>query len=227
MNTISTGVGVVDKVGAIFAALADRGACTLAELVAETGMTRPTAHRIATALEAHGLVGRDRDGRFRLGPRLAEYAARTSPVALTAAAQPVLDALCGRTGESAQLFVRDGDHRVCVAIAEPRAGLRDTVPLGAVLPVARGSGGKVLRAFGPEAPRALAAVRRRGWAESVGERAEGVASVSAPVFDAAGRCVAAVSVSGPIDRLGRSPGRRLAPAVRRAADDLGARIRGR
>ena len=48
--------------------------------------------------------------------------------------------------------------------------------------------------------RTLAEVRRRGWAQSVAERESGVASVSAPVRDAAGTVVAAVSVSGPVER---------------------------
>ena len=52
----------------------------------------------------------------------------------------------------------------------------------------------------------LAGVRRRGWAQSVGEREPGVASVSAPVRGPAAGCVAAVSVSGPIERLTRHPG---------------------
>ena len=67
----------------------------------------------------------------------------------------------------------------------------------------------------------LAAVRRRGWAESVGERESGVASVSAPVRDAGGAVVAAISVSGPADRLGAHPGRRLGAAVQAAAAQLG------
>jgi DNA-binding IclR family transcriptional regulator len=82
----------------------------------------------------------------------------------------------------------------------------------------------VLLAWGPagldEEPVRFAAVRRRGWVESVAEREAGVASVSAPVLDRAGVALAAVSVSGPIERLGRHPGRRFAPAVTAAARDL-------
>ena len=59
----------------------------------------------------------------------------------------------------------------------------------------------------------LAAVRKRGWAQSVGEREAGVASVSAPVRSPSGKVIAAVSVSGPIERLTRQPGRIHAPAV--------------
>ena len=66
----------------------------------------------------------------------------------------------------------------------------------------------------------LAGVRRRGWAQSVGEREPGVASVSAPVRGPSGRVVAAVSVSGPIERLTRSPGRMHAPAIIAAGQRL-------
>ena len=49
---------------------------------------------------------------------------------------------------------------------------------------------------------------KRGWAQSAAEREPGVASVSAPVRDGRGTVIAAVSVSGPIDRMGRRPGAR-------------------
>ena len=63
-------------------------------------------------------------------------------------------------------------------------------------------------------------MRRRGWAQSVAEREPGVASVSAPVRGPSGRVVAAVSVSGPIERLTRQPGRQHAAAVVAGADRL-------
>jgi DNA-binding IclR family transcriptional regulator len=62
-------------------------------------------------------------------------------------------------------------------------------------------------------PASLSAVRRRGWAQSVGEREVGVASVSAPVRGPNNKVIAAVSISGPIERLGRQPGRSHAAQV--------------
>ena len=216
---------MLDRAVVVLDTIARVGPCALADLVRETGLARPTAHRLAVALVRHGLLGRDHAGRFVLGARLAAWGSLTHH-GLADAARPVLERLVARTGESAQLYVREGDRRVCIAVYERPSGLRDTVPLGAVMPLDRGSGGKVLLAWGEAPVRGtfadeLAAVRRRGWAESVGEREAGVASVSAPVRDTAGAVVAAISVSGPIERLGRRPGRRLARAVVEAAQTIG------
>ncbi len=224
LDSIST-VGVIDKSVAILEALS-KGPRSLSDLVEETGLARPTIHRLAVALEAHGIVGRDGDGRFRLGRRLILWGSGTGLAdTLVDAASDVLSALSLKTGESAQLFIRDGSSRVCIAAFDRPTGLRDTVPVGAVLSLQAGSGAKALMAWssdgGTNATTAeLALVRRRGWAESVAEREAGVASVSAPVFDGPGVVVAAVGVSGPIDRFGASPGKRFGSAVREAARKL-------
>ena len=112
--------------------------------MARTGLPRATVHRLAVGLEHHGLARRDPAGRFRLGPRMAP------PDPLPAVAAPALRRLRDDTGESAQLYVRRGDVRMCVAAAERPAGLRDTVPVGSTLPMTAGSAAKVLLAFGEE-----------------------------------------------------------------------------
>ncbi len=227
----SSGVGVLDKAALVLSAL-EAGPATLANLVASTGLARPTAHRLAVALEHHRLVSRDLHGRFILGPRLGELASAAGEDRLLAAAGPVLAKLREATNESTQLFRRQGDQRICVAGAERPSGLRDTIPVGATVTMLAGSAAQVLLAWeepermhrGLQGARftatMLAAVRRRGWAQSVGEREPGVASVSAPVRSSSGRVVAAVSVSGPIERLTRQPGRMLAPAVLAAGEHL-------
>jgi DNA-binding IclR family transcriptional regulator len=222
---------VLDKAASVLNAL-EPGPATLAQLVNATGLARPTVHRLAVALEHHRMVDRDMQGRFVLGPRLNELAAAAGEDTLLAAAGPVLAALRDHSGESAQLFRRQGDQRVCVAAAERPMGLRDSIPVGAVLAMTAGSAAQVLLAW--EEPERmhrglvdarftatmLSVVRRHGWAQSVSEREPGAASVSAPVRNPGGRVVAAVSVSGPLERITRQPGRLHAAAVVAAANRL-------
>lgn len=202
MDTSVSGIGVLDKAVALLDVL-EQEPLSLQALTEATGMPRATVHRLASALEVHGFVERDDAGRFALGARVA---ARS----IAGVARPALERLRDQTGESTQLYVRRGDARVCVASLESPHGLRTIVPVGAVLPMDVGSAAKVLSG----------STGRRRWAESVEERERGVASVSAPVRSAAGAVVAAVSVSGPIERTTRSPGRRYAAAVCAAADEI-------
>lgn len=220
-----TSVGVLDKAVAVLDAVAV-GPATLNDLVSRTGLSRATAHRLATALVTHQLLARDAEGRFVSGTRL------SSGPDLVGLATPILRRLRDDTGESAQLYVRRGDVRLCVAAAEPPTGLRDTVPVGTTLPMTAGSAAQVLLAWSDEpVPRdaafdagTLATVRRRGWAATSGEREPGLASVSAPVSQD-GQVIAAISLSGPVERLTRSPGRlhgaRLLAAARELADTAG------
>src|ERR1700756_4680050 len=198
-------------------------------------MPRATTYRLAAALEVHRLLARDGEGRWRLGPAVTELAAQVNDPLLAARAAG-LPTLRGITGERGQLYRREGTSRVCVAALEPAAGLRDTVPVGAGLPMTAGSGAKVLLAYSDAAiqkavlpsakftDRVLAEVRRRGWAQSVAEREPGVASVSAPVRDGRGMVIAAISVSGPIDRIGPGPGARWAADLVAAAEQLTRRL---
>ena len=196
----------------------EREPMALAGLVAASGIARPTAHRLAVALEVHGMLRRDAEGRFRLGPRaIALGRAATQSYPLSDLASPALRALREATGESVQLYVREADRRICVASLESPHGLRTIVETGASLPLELGSAGAVL--LGDRA------VLRRGWAESVGQREAGVASVSAPVIDD-GVVVAAVGVSGPIERLTRTPGRLYAKQVKAAARAIERALRG-
>ncbi len=231
MDRKNSGVGVLDKSVRILATL-ESGPHSLAELVAITGIARPTAHRLAVALEFHRLVTRDLMGRFVLGARAAELASAAGEDRLLAVASPALSALRDACGESSQLYRRQGDQRICVATAERLSGLRDSVPVGTVLTMQAGSAAQILLAW--EEPdklhrglvnskftaASLSAVRRRGWAQSVGEREAGVASVSAPVRGPNNKVIAAVSISGPIERLGRQPGRTHAAQVMATASRL-------
>jgi DNA-binding IclR family transcriptional regulator len=224
----SSGVGVVDKTVALLDAVGDRPR-SLAELVEATGLPRPTAHRLALALERHHVLDRDEDGRFVIGARTARWGAGVD--VLRNRAEDVVLALRDATGVSAQVYRRAGDQRLCIASAEPAVGLRDTVPVGSLLTLKAGSAAQVLVAWLPPDERAdrlqdaafdeadLAKVRRRGWAHSLAQREPGVASLSVPVHGPADDVIAAVSLSGPVDRLARASRSQVA-ALTNAASAL-------
>ena len=230
-NEIHSGVGVLDKTVKILDAL-ESGPATLAQLVSATGLARPTAHRLAIALERHRFVLRDQHGRFTLGSRFAELAAAAGEDRLLTAAGPMLQTLLDRTGESAQIYRRQGDQRVCIAAVERASGLRDSIPVGAMLSMEAGSAAQILLAWEDSerlhqglrhakfTAAKLAAVRKRGWAESINERDEGVGPASAPIPNPPGQGPAPTPISGPNSRMGAAPGRRYAPLVMAAGKYL-------
>ncbi len=197
----ASGVGVLDKGVSILQALV-RGPHDLGQLMEVTGLPRATAHRLAVALEHHHFIRRDQQGRFCLGFELIHLGrAATDAFPLAEFATAALTDLRNATGESVQLYVREGEMRRCVVSLQANHALRWIVPEGALLPLGKGSAGRVLSDGGPE------------LADSVEEREPGVASVSAVVRDRQGAVVAAVSLSGPIERLTRTP-------VQRFGDDV-------
>ena len=219
----STKSGVLDRAVAVLDAV-EAGARTYTDIVRVTGFTRPTAHRILKSLEEHGFVVFLGGRGYALGPRFLRFATTAMrELPLRDLGHPILERLAASTGEGAQLYVRSGARRLCIDSVESSSELRTIVGIGAELPLTAGSAGKVFLAWMSEptldavlgkwerltddTPKpdeireALSLVRRRGWAYSAGEREQGVASVSAPVFGPYGDVIAVVSMSGPRSRI--------------------------
>ena len=210
MDSVS-GVGVLDKAFLVLNELVARP-LSLTEVVERTGIPRATSHRLLSALEHHGAVRRNDNGDYCIGPTLAGLGrAATQQFPFLQFARDVATQIRDRTGESVQVFVPESEGRRCVVSLESPNGLRWIVPEGALFPLTRGSAGKV-----------LAGVRlsSAGWIESVEERVKGVASVSAPVVDDAGLIIAALSVSGPLERMGAQPGAKFGAVVVKGARQL-------
>jgi DNA-binding IclR family transcriptional regulator len=203
-SELSSGVKVLDKVLHLLDVVEYSQPVSLQELVDLIGLPRTTAYRLLTALETHGFIRRDATGRYITGSRFAT-------ASLLQVTPPILTALTAETGESTQLFVRRGNQRLCLVSVESPAELRTIVPVGTLLTLDKGSGGRVLLSD--------PASEETGWIESLGERSPGVASVSAPVFDDS-VLIAALCLSGPIDRLAPSPGQRFGKSVVAAAREI-------
>jgi len=210
MDSVS-GVGVLDKAFVVLNVLVTRP-LALSEVVEATGIPRATCHRLLSALEHHGAVRRNDEGLYCVGPTMAGLGrAATSQFPFLRKAREIATDLRDKTGESVQVFMPETDGRRCVISLESPNGLRWIVPEGSLFPIARGSAGRALSG---------AKLSNGGWIESVEERVKGVASVSAPVIDAAGDVIAALSISGPLERMSRNPGAKFGAMVSRGARDL-------
>ncbi|MBP3089151.1 IclR family transcriptional regulator [Corynebacterium sp. sy017] len=227
----TSGIKVLDRAVLIMFSVAGQPR-SLAELAQETQLPRATAHRLATALEAHHLLTRGSDGRWRIGTALASLTNQHS-TRLIDAAHNTMTRLMDTTHESVQLYQLAGTTRMCIAAQEPDSGLQNTVPVGTRLTLQAGSAAKVFLAYGsselserilPAAqhitPSDLETIRQKGWAESISEREIGLASCSAPIFDSAKQLIAVLSISGPSERLKPSPGQLWAEQLIQAANNV-------
>jgi IclR family KDG regulon transcriptional repressor len=223
----------------------------VSELARRLDLGKSTVHRLLTTLVAEGLVEKDPvTGMYRLGLVMFELGqAVRVHMDLHAAVGPVLAALREETHESCQVGVLDGHDVVYVDRLESSQSLRLFNEMGRRVPVHTTSSGKVLLAHLPPdrldavlatAPltrmttrsitdadqlRAeLTRVRARGWSEAVEEREVGVASIAAPVRDADGDVVAAISIGGPAARMGAAQRKRLAEVVVEAGEAASRRL---
>jgi DNA-binding IclR family transcriptional regulator len=196
----------------------------VSELAAELGMHKSTVSRLLAALERRGLVRREGE-RFAPGPELARLGTLAiRGFTLAGAARAPLERLAERTGETVNLAVRDGSRALNVLQVDATHFVGVTDWTGRAAPLHATANGKALLAFGDAGatpgrlvrltPRTivdrrelraeLERTRRAGFAVAVEELELGLHAVAAPVFDAGGACVGAVSVSGPAYRLSES-----------------------
>ncbi|MFE9635234.1 IclR family transcriptional regulator [Streptomyces sp. NPDC006463] len=222
------GVGVLDK-ASVLLEIVESGPATLVELVAHSGLSRPTAHRIAIAMERLGLLTRDLQGRFVLGPRLGLLAVEARHDRLAEAAGPVLADLHADTGLDARLYRRRGSLQICIASSMDNVVAVDAAAVGAARPASAGPAAQVLYAW--EEPdelykallRArfsathLSGVRRRGWAYGPDPIAPGAISYAVPVRTGAGPAAAALVLTGRAARMPETPDRLLGGAAVDAA----------
>lgn len=221
-----SGVGVLDKAMAILACFEQGPVTRLPQDVSsELGLPLPTVYRLMQAMAEHGLL--TAEGRqFRLGFRLASLGHRAlEGLDIRAVARRHLAALGAATGESAHLSIRQGAVRVLVEMVASNRNVRPFALIGEPLPLGVGAAGLVLLAWMPIeeatglmqqslallglhpehtperlAPR-LATVRAQGFAVSLGERQAEVTALAAPVWDATGAVVAAISLVVPTVRM--------------------------
>lgn len=200
----------------------------VSDLARHLELSKSTVHRLLTTLTEEGMLDQDFDtGRYRLGLAMFDLAAAVpTQLDLHEAVQPPMADLRNRTGETVQVAVLDGRHVVYVERMDSPHTLRMFLEIGRRNSAHCSGTGKALLAFIPRQhldrlldgwkldPRTehsitsvrklrkeLDASRARGYAENRHESEVGVVSVAAPIRDASGTTIAAMSVAGPAERM--------------------------
>ncbi len=208
------------------------------------GLNRATAWRLLKTLQARGMVTVDEGGRYAIGLTAVELGGAAGPDALIAAAHPVLERTCARTGETASLAIPGVGGLTYVDEVTPTAVLTASW-LGRTVALHATSTGKALLAFLPpgelrrvlpatlpaytattitspaELAAELAATRARGYGTCAGELESALYGVSAPVLDRTGRPLAVLSIWGPRDRVPEQMFAELGPVAVAAAREVG------
>jgi DNA-binding IclR family transcriptional regulator len=193
----------------------------LAQLSRRCGLHKTTVLRLARTLAQSGYMVQREDGEWRLGPAAGWLGARyQAGFDVQNVLEPALRALTQASGESAAFYVREGNVRTCLVRVEGPQALRHHARMGEGLPLDRGSPGRVILAFSGEPGEVYEQIRRRGFHCSIGEREQGVATVSAPVFGMHWRLLGSVCISGPASRLPLPKLEALAQTVVTAANAL-------
>ncbi len=218
-----TGTQAVDRAAALLIRIVDAPEpVAFSDLVADAGLVKSTASRLLQALERNRLIERTESGKYKAGEVFVRYAWRSEGDAdLIQLAQPFLDRLASQTGETINLGVYSRGSIEQVAQVDSRHILGATNWVGRPVPVHCSASGKVLLAFGAAQLAAgrlerctertftsrsalqeeLLKVRSLGYAISDEELEDGLIAVAAPVFGERLEAIAALSVSGPSNRL--------------------------
>jgi DNA-binding IclR family transcriptional regulator len=216
-----------------------------AELARITGLPRSTVTRTLHTLADGGLV--EQGERWTLGYELVRLARAADPYrGLIETARPVLARVRDTSDESSLLALMRGRPGIEIVLQlDPNRHVGVASWVGVDVPLHASAAGKLalaeltddeLGAWLDAQPLAeftestladpyalaaeLARVRRSGWAELVDELEDGLASLAVPVRAADGELVAAVGISGPTFRLGRTRRRQLLQELRTAAEEL-------
>ena len=194
---------------------------SLAELSRRCSLHKTTVLRLARTLAQSGFMVQREDGDWRLGPAAGWLGARyQAGFDVQNVLEPALRELTLATGESAAFYVREGNVRTCLVRVEGPQALRHHARMGEGLPLDKGSPGRVILAFSGEPGKAYEEIRKKGYHWSIGEREQGVATVSAPVFGMHWRLMGSVCISGPASRLPAEKLEALAQTVVAAATQL-------
>lgn len=234
------GIQSIEVGGQLLLALAHHGRpMALKDLAREAGMAPAKAHPYLVSFIKLGLVEQDggsgRSGSYGLGPLAMQLGLislqQYDPVRL---ATPVIEELALQLGHTVAIAVWGTRGPTIVRVAEGPTPVHISMRHGTVMSLSGTASGRLFAAWRPDDAAALgesppdaatlAAVRSAGVATSRDNVVTGVSAAAAPVMDAAGRLVLALTVIGPSAGMDTTPAGPLVTCLRGAAQQLSRRL---
>ncbi|MBN6186844.1 IclR family transcriptional regulator [Aneurinibacillus sp. BA2021] len=240
-------VRAVDRALDVLLCYIDEKELTLTEISHKVGLNKSTVYRLLGSLESKGFLTRNPDTeKYQLGFRVWQLSANLpqgdDPATILL---PEMTRLRDQVGETISLYVRNENERIRVQAVESNETIRRVAPIGAHLPLSVGASSKVLVAYAPQEVQKqilsdptwpasidkqaymeqLEEIKQSGYATSSEEREQGAAAVSVPLFNRRGQLVAALSVSGPSNRLTLERMKENLPYVIVAAKRMGSMLK--
>lgn len=194
---------------------------SLQEISQAITLPKTTTHRILATLVGAGYLVQLENQSYGLSHKLMTLASiAQKSIGIRDIAHPYLEALAVKTGETTEISMRDGDHRVCLDAVESGSSLKSIVTPGARLPLLHGATGKVFLASMKDAEvdrvikeqskptevdkvrlkKLLAKVKKQGYAVTQNERVRGATAIAAPVWGHDGQSYC-VTITGPSGRF--------------------------
>jgi DNA-binding IclR family transcriptional regulator len=221
-----SGVASVDKALTILRLFSSqKNALSLIQIAEATGLYKSTALRMLASLNNALLVMKRSDGMYVLGPAIASLnAAYRQEQSLETVVIPVLKQLMESTQESAAFHVRQGDKRLCLYRVDSKQALRDHIQVGDLLPIDKGAGGKVLRAFEGAPGKANIQIREAMVLAVSGDRVKEISGISSPVFSAEG-LIGVITLTMPTYRFDAKQASIVKASAKRLTELLGGQFK--
>ena len=185
--------------------LLEAGPLGVTELANATALPKTTVHRLLKTFEAHHWVEFNRAKKYQLSWGVLPMAKSfLTSLDVRAIAQPYMVAIRDQLQQSVNLFLAQGDYRICIERVAADKPLRNDIKIGTVYPIFKGAAGKIFGAYMADfkdtdmSAGESAQIRHDGYVVTRGNRVPDAASMAVPIFSFGNKLEAVMTISGPI-----------------------------
>lgn len=185
--------------------LLEAGPLGVTELANATALPKTTVHRLLKTFEVHHWVEFNRAKKYQLSWGVLPMAKSfLMSLDVRAIAQPYMVAIRDQLQQSVNLFLAQGDYRICIERVAADKPLRHDIKIGTVYPIFKGAAGKIFGAYMADfkdtdmSAAESAQIHHDGFVVTRGNRVPDAASIAVPIFSFGNKLEAVMTISGPI-----------------------------